>query len=102
MEGLDGLQPPCLALGAFGVGPVHGLPIRRNHQAGTGVAQLDPVASGLVDVEEEGLLDGVLVRTGLDEDALVDGQVGGANPALLSTAKAMWCRRPVVPVQSRV
>ena len=39
---------------------------RGEHQPGAGVAQLDPVTARLPHVEEEGLLDGVLVRAGLD------------------------------------
>ena len=32
-----------------------------------GVRHFDAIAAGLIDVEEEGLLDRVLVRAGLDE-----------------------------------
>ena len=64
MKRLDRLQPPRLALLAFLLGPHDRFPVRRQDQAGAGIGDLDPVAAGLVDVEEECLLDGVLVRTG--------------------------------------
>jgi hypothetical protein len=44
-----------------------------------GVAQFDAVAAGLVHIKEEGLLDGVLARARLDEHAVVEGDVGGAD-----------------------
>ena len=49
-------------------------PVGRQHQPGDRVAQLDAVAAGLVDVQEERLLDGVLVRAGLDEHAVCRGR----------------------------
>ncbi len=77
VEGLDGLQAPGLALLALGLGPDDRLPVRGEDEAGAGVGDFDAVAAGLVDVEEEGLLDGVLVRAGLDEDAVLEKDVGG-------------------------
>src|SRR4051794_17939266 len=62
VERLDGLQPPGLALLALFLGPDDRLPVRREDEAGAGVGDFDAVAPGLVDVEEEGLLDRVLVR----------------------------------------
>src|SRR5688572_9619738 len=50
VERLDGLQPPRLALLALGFGPDDRLPVRREHEAGAGVGDLDPVAARLVDV----------------------------------------------------
>ena len=82
VEGLDGLQAPRLPLGPLGLGPVDGRPVRGQDQPRPGGAGLDAVAAGLVDLEEEGLLDGVLVRARLDEHAVVQGQVGGAKDAL--------------------
>ena len=79
VEGLDGLQPPGLALGPLGLGPGNRAPVRRQHQPRDRVGQLDPVAAGLVDVQEERLLDGVLVRAGLDEHAVVQADVRGAQ-----------------------
>src|SRR5271156_2222108 len=66
VEGLDRFQAPGLALLALLLGPDDRLPVRREDEARAGVGDLDPVAAGLVDIEEEGLLDRVLVRTGLD------------------------------------
>jgi hypothetical protein len=51
-------------------------------QPGSGVAQLDPVATRLPHVEEERLLDRVFVRPGLDVDAGVEEHVGGAQDVL--------------------
>jgi hypothetical protein len=62
MKRLDRLQPPGLALLALFLGPHDRLPVGRQDEARAGVGDLDAVAAGLVDVEEEGLLDRVLVR----------------------------------------
>src|SRR5690348_14240287 len=82
VEGLDRLQAPGLALGPFGLGPGDRAPVRRQHQPGDRIAQLDPVPARLVDVEEERLLDGVLVRSGLDENPVVQADVGGPDDVL--------------------
>ncbi|ELP64745.1 hypothetical protein STRTUCAR8_09605, partial [Streptomyces turgidiscabies Car8] len=66
VEGLDGLQAPRLPLGALGLRPGDQRPVGGEYQAGERVAQFDAVAARFVDVEEERLLDGVLVRAGLD------------------------------------
>src|SRR3954451_2585932 len=49
VEGLDGLQPPGLALLALLLGPDNRLPVRCQDEAGSGVGDLDAVAAGLVD-----------------------------------------------------
>src|ERR1700749_3255819 len=82
VEGLDRLQAPGLAPGPFGLGPSDRAPVRRQYQPGDRVAQLDPVPARLVDVEEERLLDGVLVRSGLDENPVVQADVGGPDDVL--------------------
>ena len=48
-----------------------------------GVVDLDAVAAGLVDVEEERLLHRVLVRPGLDVDAVLEKDVGRAQDLFL-------------------
>src|SRR6185437_1434392 len=73
----DRRQAPCLSSCALGLGPGDRLPVGREHQPGAGVAQLDPVTAGLIDIQEKGLLDRVLVRAGLDEYLPVDADVGG-------------------------
>ena len=78
MKRLDRLQPPRLAFLAFFLGPHDRLPVRRQDEAGAGVGDLDAVAAGLPDIEEEGLLDRVLVRAGLDVDAVLQKDIGGA------------------------
>jgi 5-carboxyvanillate decarboxylase len=92
VEGLDGFQPPGLALGPFGLGPGDRAPVRRQHQPRDRVAQLDPVAARLVDIKEERLLDRMLVRPRLDEHALVQADVRRAQDVLA----AIWRERDVV------
>ena len=87
VERLDRLQPPGLALLALFLGPHDRLPVRREDQAGAGVGDFDAVAAGLVDIEEEGLLDRVLVRAGLDVDAVLEEDVGGAQDLLAAVER---------------
>ena len=82
VERLDGLQPPCLPLLALLFAPADRLPIRREDQTGARIHDLDAVAAGLINVEEKALLDGMLVRTGFDVDALFQKNVGGAQNVL--------------------
>jgi hypothetical protein len=77
MERLDRLQSPGLALPALFLGPDDRLPVRRQDKARAGVGDFDAVAAGLIDVEEEGLLDRVLVRAGLDVNAVLEKDIGG-------------------------
>src|SRR3954471_15939549 len=46
---------------------------------GAGVGDLYAIAAGLIHIQKEGLLDGVLVRAGLDVDAVLQENVGGAQ-----------------------
>src|SRR5882672_6463540 len=87
MKRLDRLQPPRLALLALLLGPHDRLPVRRQDEAGAGVGDFDAVAAGLVDVEEEGLLDRMLVRAGLDEDAVLQKNIGGAQNLLAAVER---------------
>src|SRR3954453_5877111 len=87
MKTLDRLQAPRLALLALFLGPNDRLPIRSQHQARAGVGDLDPVAAGLVNIEEEGLLDRVLVRPGLDEDAVLQEDVGRPQDVLAAVER---------------
>ena len=82
VERRDRGEPPGLPLRAFGLRPADRAPVRREDQPRAGVAQLDPVPARLVDVEEERLLDGVLVRPGLDEHPAVQADVRGAQDVL--------------------
>src|ERR1700730_8018591 len=79
MKRLDRLPPPRLALLAFLLGPHDRLPVRREDQAGAGVGDFDPVAAGVADIEEEGLLERVLGRAGFDIDPVLEKNVGGAQ-----------------------
>src|SRR3712207_3673832 len=76
VEAWDCLQPPSLALFPFGFGPGHRLPVRLQDQPRARIRHLDAVAGRLIDIKEEGALDGVLVRTGFDEDAILEKDVG--------------------------
>src|SRR5882672_2426608 len=82
VEGLDGLQAPGLALLALGFAPRDRFPVRRQDEPCARAGDLDAIAARLVDVEEEGLLDSVLVRAGLDEHAVLQENVGGAQNVL--------------------
>src|SRR5262252_2436947 len=82
VKGLDGLQPPGLTLLALLLGPDDRLPVRRQDQPRAGVGDLDAVAAGLPDIEEEGLLDRMLVRTGFDIDAVLEEDVRSAQDLL--------------------
>src|SRR5215469_11041111 len=75
VERPDRRQAPRLAFGPIGLRPGNRRPVRREYQPRARVAQLDAVASRLVDVQEERLLNGVLVRPGLDEHARVEADV---------------------------
>jgi hypothetical protein len=79
VEALDGLQAPGLALLALGLRPGDRLPVGIEDEPRAGIGDLDAVAGRLVDIEEEGLLDGVLVRAGLDEDPVLQEDVGRAQ-----------------------
>src|SRR5215207_841084 len=87
MERLDRLQPPCLALLALFLGPDDRLPVGREDEAGAGVGDFDAVAAGLIDIEKESLLDRVLVRAGLDVDAVFEEDIGGAQNFLAAVER---------------
>jgi len=95
MKRLDRLQSPRLALLALLLGPYDRLPVRRQNEPGTGIGDFDPVAAGLVDVEEKRLLDGMLVRAGLDMDAVLEEDVGRAR----ETAAPDFSARVSAPAQ---
>ena len=79
VETLDRLQPPGLPLGALGLRPQYRLPVGRQNKPRSGIGDFDAVAARLVDVEEEGLLHGVFVRAGLDEDAVLQKNIRRAE-----------------------
>ena len=87
MKRLDGLQSPRLALLALFFGPHDRLPVGREDETGAGVGDFDAVAAGLVDVEEKRLLDGMLVRAGLDIDAVLQEDIGGAQHVLAAVER---------------
>jgi hypothetical protein len=59
-----------------------------------GIGDLDPVAAGFVDVEEERLLDRVLVRAGLDIDAVLQEDIGGAQDPLAAVERVGNVMKP--------
>src|SRR6202161_4519967 len=79
MEGLDGFQPPRLPLLALLLGPDDRLPVGRQNQPRSGIGDLDPVTAGFIDIEEKSLLDGVLVRAGLDVDPVLQENIRGTQ-----------------------
>src|SRR5205085_12294352 len=87
VEGFDGLEAPGLALAALFFRPHDRLPVRRQDQPRAGIGDLDAVAAGLVDIEEEGLLDRVLVRAGFDVDAVLEKDIGGAQNLLAAVER---------------
>src|SRR5215510_12079290 len=87
MKRLDRLQSPRLALLALFLGPDDRLPVGREDQAGAGVGNLDAIAAGLVDIEEEGLLARVLVRTCLNVEAVFEKDSGGAQDLLAAVER---------------
>ena len=92
VEALHGLESPRLALLPLGLGPDHGLPVGRQHQAGARVVHLDAVAARLDEVEEERLLHGVLVGPGLDLDRRAPAQMSAARStsSFESSAQVAW------------
>ena len=78
MEGLDRLQSPCLSLLAFCLTPHNWLPIRCEDEARTGVGDFKTIATRFIHVQEEGLLDGVFMRTRFDENAVFQTNIRGA------------------------
>src|SRR6202522_3958134 len=53
MEGLNRFQPPRLSFLAVFLGPDNRLPVRRQNQPRPGIGDLDPVAAGLINIEEK-------------------------------------------------
>src|ERR1700737_4307034 len=84
---LDRLHPPRLAFLALHLGPHDRLPVGCQDQARAGIGDLDPIAAGLVDVKKKCLLDGMLVRAGLDIHAVLEKDVGSAQDLLAAVER---------------
>src|SRR5699024_9830077 len=84
MEGRDGLHSPGLALRPFSLAPFDHGPIRVEDEPSAGVGEFEAIAAGLPRIEEEGLIDRVLVGAVLDEDAVLEEDVGGLENVLAS------------------
>src|SRR3989441_6167163 len=82
VEAFDRLQSPGLALLAVGFCPDDRRPVRCEHEPRAGAVDLDAIAARLVDVQKEGLLDGVLVRARLDVHAVLEEDVGRPKDVL--------------------
>src|SRR5258708_15068493 len=95
MKRLDRLQSPRLPFLAFLLGPYDRLPVRRQDEPRAGIGDFDPVAAGLVDIKKKRLLDGMLVRAGLDIDAVLEEDVGRAR----ETAAPDFSVRASAPAQ---
>src|SRR6202022_4921944 len=87
MKRLDRLQSPRLAFLALLLGPHDRLPVGREDQARAGIGDLHPIAAGLVDVKKKCLLDGVLVRAGLDMDAVLEKDIRGTQNLLAAVER---------------
>src|SRR5882724_8700968 len=87
MKRLDRLQSPRLAFFTLFFRPDDRFPVWREDEASAGVGDFDAVAAGLIDVEEKRLLDRVLVRAGLDMDAVLQEDVGGAQDFLAAVER---------------
>src|SRR5262245_8519788 len=75
VKALDRLEPPRLPFLAFRLRPHDRLPVGRENQARARAVELDAIAARFVNVQEERLLDGVLVRSGLDVHAVLEADV---------------------------
>src|SRR6185503_17873503 len=69
------------------LGPQDRLPVGRENEAGAGIGDFDAVAAGLVNVEEEGLLDRVLVRSGLNVHAVLEKNIGRTKDLLAAVER---------------
>lgn len=79
MEGGNSGQAPCLPTLALGFGPDNRLPIRRQNEACPWATDLDTVAAWLHNVEEDGLLNGMLVWAVLDTVPELNGNIRSAG-----------------------
>src|SRR5207248_6607682 len=79
VEAFDRLQSPGLALLPFRLRPDDGRPVGREHEPRAGAGDLDTIPAGFVDVQKERLLDRVLVRSGLDVDAVFEEDIRRAK-----------------------
>ena len=80
------LVAPGLALAALGLAPLDRPPSGAS-RARARFGDLNPVAAGLPDVEEKGLLHGVLVRAGLDMDAALKKMYRRAQDVLAAVER---------------
>src|SRR6478735_4338849 len=99
MERLDGFHAPGLPFAALLLAPLDHGRVRVKQQAGAGVGQFDPVAAGLPDIQEERLVDGVLVRTGLDVDAVFKEDVRGLQDVLAGIGGERHVVEPVAVLE---
>lgn len=82
VERVDGFEAPGLTALALGFGPDDRFPIGREDQSRPGIGELDAVTGRLPDIKKERALDGMLVRTGLDMDAILEENVGRPQDVL--------------------
>src|SRR5690606_15925731 len=82
VEGLNRLHAPGLTLLTLGLGPGDRLPIGPQDQACACIRHLDAVSGRLVNIEEKGALDRVLVRARLDMDAVFQKDIRCAQDIL--------------------
>src|SRR6478609_4799392 len=94
MERRDRLGSPRLALSSLRLRPDDRLPVGGEDEPRTGVADLEAIATRLVHVQEERLLDGVLVRPRLDLHAVVEADVRRAEDLLATVHRIRQMMQP--------
>ena len=77
MKRFSRLHTPGLALLTFGFGPADRFPVERENQSRTGIYDLHSIPPGLVYIQKKCLLDGMLVRSGLDFNSVFQENICG-------------------------
>ena len=87
VEGRDGRQAPGLALLPIRLAPDNRLPVGCQHQTRAGAGDLKAIPARFIYIQEKRLLDGMLVRTGLHEDAVLQANICSAQDVLADGRK---------------
>src|SRR5581483_3587178 len=79
---LDRLESPGLTLLALRLAPANRFPVWRENQTRARIGDLHAITAGFIHIQKECLLDGVLVGTGFDVDAVLQTDVSGQEDLL--------------------
>ncbi|KZM57587.1 hypothetical protein A3Q35_05150 [Aeribacillus pallidus] len=102
MEGFNRFISPGLAAFAFFFSPSNWLPIWCKNQISAGT-DFNTVSAWFINVNKVCLVDGVLAWGKFNINVMVNKKFAALTISdMLSTAKAIWCRRPFDPVASSV